>query len=254
MVIQSACLSLAILLALMMPVNAERRAVEKPAPPDAPAAAPQAPEPVFLQLHDGSRLLGTVSIRSFPIQTSYAKMEIPFTLIDQIRFDDDHKTVTVSLRNGDRQQGGAEISEIEVQTLFGRHRIDVKHIVQIQVKNGRPDSTGPDVSNLDPPQRQEMAHTILNEARMLADALDQYALENNKQGPSAFAFSDLTPYLKGGSKLGKGGGNDSLGQSLLTAGTTIAAGIHVSAATQKALVDAVGATATERNQFWGPYS
>ena len=103
-------------------------------------------------------------------------------------------------------------------------------------------------------RQRSQATTILNEARMMNDALDQYALENNKQGASAFAFSDLTPYLKAGTKIIANGGSDSLGNSLTGAGATVAAGIHVAAATTTAMSDATGATAVARNEFWGPYS
>ena len=103
-------------------------------------------------------------------------------------------------------------------------------------------------------RQRSQATTILNEARMLGDALDQYALENGKQGTSAFAFSDLTAYLKGGSKLIAQGGSDAIGGSLTAAGATVGSGIHVIAATQTALSDATGADANARNQFWGPFS
>lgn len=101
---------------------------------------------------------------------------------------------------------------------------------------------------------RSQAVTVMEEARMLGDALDQYALENSKQSSSAFAFSDLTAYLKGGSKLAAQGGSDAIGNVLTGAGATVAAGIHVAAATQSSLSDATGANATARNEFWGPYS
>ncbi|NUN93357.1 MAG: prepilin-type N-terminal cleavage/methylation domain-containing protein [Verrucomicrobiae bacterium] len=95
---------------------------------------------------------------------------------------------------------------------------------------------------------RSQATTILNECRMLDAALDQYALENNKQQSSGVAFSDLTPYLKAGSKLASNSGNDTLGNAF-TIGNTIAGGIHVSSSTKTALSSATGGDA-----FWGPYS
>lgn len=90
----------------------------------------------------------------------------------------------------------------------------------------------------------EAKHPACARFRRSRSVLDQYALEHHKQGSDSFAFSDLTPYLKPGSKLAVQGGRDSLGNSLLTAGTTITNGIRVSTASQTTLLD----------EFWGPYS
>lgn len=239
---------LGVLLALAPPAAAERRAPEKPDRSDAAIASTNQTAGIFLQLDDGSRLLGTASIQSFPIQTSYAKMEIPFALIDQIRFDNDHQTVTISLKNGDRQQGSAAIDRIELQTLFGKVNIDRKHILHLQMKDGRGDSTGVATPHLDPAQQREMADTILNELRMTQDALDQYALENNLQGTARVRFDNLTPYLKTGSQLLDNKGKDSLGNPLLI-GPTVSGQVRVSPKTKKTLSAATGG-----DEFWGPYS
>ena len=95
---------------------------------------------------------------------------------------------------------------------------------------------------------RSQATTVLNECRMLDAAMDQYALENNKVGSATSGFSDLTPYLKLGSKLQVNGGSDMLGNAFLFTGA-ISAGIHAPAATKTAVASAVD-TAT----FWGPYS
>ena len=91
------------------------------------------------------------------------------------------------------------------------------------------------------------ASTILNEARQLDAAKDQYALENNQTGAVTPAFVDLTPYLKAGSKLATNGGADTLGNAF-TIGT-IDTRLQVAAATKTTL-----STATGGDIFWGPYS
>ncbi|MEI6150406.1 MAG: hypothetical protein WCS01_15000, partial [bacterium] len=58
-----------------------------------------------LDLVDGSRLIGTPSLATVPVQTSYAKMDIPLTQIQTIKIGDDHETVTLNLRNGDTLTG-----------------------------------------------------------------------------------------------------------------------------------------------------
>ena len=94
---------------------------------------------------------------------------------------------------------------------------------------------------------RSQATTVLNEARMLDAALDQYALENNKTSSATAAFADLTPYLKAGSKLATNAGKDSLGNAF-TIGA-VSAGIKVHTTTKTATSDATGGDA-----FWGPYS
>ena len=95
---------------------------------------------------------------------------------------------------------------------------------------------------------RSQATTILNECRMLDAAMDQYALENNKSGGVVPAFTDLTPYLKAGSKLATSGGNDTL-ENAFTIGAISGGGVKVSATTKTAL-----STATGGDAFWGPYS
>ena len=60
---------------------------------------------VVLDLSDGSRLIGTPSLATVPVQTSYAKMDVPLTQIKALKIGDDHETVTLNLRNGDTLTG-----------------------------------------------------------------------------------------------------------------------------------------------------
>jgi len=91
------------------------------------------------------------------------------------------------------------------------------------------------------------ASTILNEARQLDAAKDQYALEHNKTGPVIPAWNDLTPYLRSGSKLATGNGKDSLGNPFVIG--DIQSPLKVSPQTKEKLKDATGG-----DTFWGPYS
>ena len=91
------------------------------------------------------------------------------------------------------------------------------------------------------------ATTVLNEARQLDAAKDQYALENNKIGTVAPGFADLTPYLKAGSKLATNSGNDTMGNAFAIG--AVSARLTVSSTTKNNTSDATGGDA-----FWGPYS
>ncbi len=96
-------------------------------------------------------------------------------------------------------------------------------------------------------RQRAQASTILNEARQLDAAKDQYALENNKTGTALASFDDLTPYLKAGSKLAGAGGSDALGNAFVIG--DVSSRLTVSATTQSAL-----SAATSGGTFWGPYS
>ena len=45
-----------------------------------------------LSLADGSRIIGTPAIKSIPVQTSYAKMDVPLKHILTIKIGEDHET------------------------------------------------------------------------------------------------------------------------------------------------------------------
>lgn len=89
------------------------------------------------------------------------------------------------------------------------------------------------------------AAVILNDARQLDAALDQYAIDGGKVGTHPVSFSDLTPYLKPGTRLANSQGIDIEGNPFVI-GPTINDGIRVNSKTkeEKSVGDA----------FWGPYS
>jgi len=91
------------------------------------------------------------------------------------------------------------------------------------------------------------ATTVLNEARQLDGAKDQYAIENGQTGAVTPTFAELTPYLKAGSKLATNGGNDTVGNAFIIG--TVDTRLQVAAATKTTL-----STATGGDAFWGPYS
>ena len=100
-------------------------------------------------------------------------------------------------------------------------------------------------------RERSQATTILNECRMMDAALDQWALENNKKAGDVFAFADLSPYLKAGSKLATNAGLDSLGGDLLSVLALTGTGgeVRANTTTKDALSNATGG-----DTFWGPYS
>ncbi len=89
-----------------------------------------------IDLVDGSHLIGTPVIATVPVQTSYAKMDVPLTQIQALKIGDDHETVTLNLRNGDKLTGVISLKPIELKTVFGTASIGIEHIQQLRVTLG----------------------------------------------------------------------------------------------------------------------
>jgi hypothetical protein len=87
-----------------------------------------------LDLVDGSRIIGVPGIESVPVQTSYAKMEIPLKELFAIRMAADHETASLDLRNGDRLKGVMILKPVKLKTVFGNVSIGVEHIRGLRVK------------------------------------------------------------------------------------------------------------------------
>ena len=95
-----------------------------------------APLRLAIDLADGSHIIGVPSIKSVPVQTSYAKMDIPLEKIVSIEITDDHETVSIAFRNGDELKGVVDLSAIELKTIFGKYSIDVEHIREMNFHRG----------------------------------------------------------------------------------------------------------------------
>jgi len=57
-------------------------------------------------------------------------------------------------------------------------------------------------------RERSQATTILNDARMLDGAVDQWAIEQNKSKGNTATWADVSPYLKPGTRLVVSGGKD----------------------------------------------
>ncbi len=86
-----------------------------------------------VDLVDGSRLIGVPAIATVPVQTSYAKMDVPLAQIQSLKIGDDHETATLDLRNGDKLSGVLRLSVIELTALFGKTAIGLEHVKRLLV-------------------------------------------------------------------------------------------------------------------------
>ena len=96
--------------------------------------APEA-ESLVIELVDGSRLVGTVSSATLPIKTPYASFDFQLAEVESMEFAEDRETVT--MRNGDRVTGVLGGGSFSVETILGPLKIEVRHIREISVRDGR---------------------------------------------------------------------------------------------------------------------
>jgi len=95
-------------------------------------------------------------------------------------------------------------------------------------------------------RKRSQATQVLEDLRILDSAVDQYAIENNKNSGTNPVFADLQSYIKTGTRLYTSGNKDILGSSFGT--FTVDTPPKVPAATLAALSDVAPAS------FWSPYN
>jgi len=88
-----------------------------------------------LDISDGSRLVGIPATTSIQVQTCYAKMDIPFMHIRSVTMESDHETVSLVMANGDRLKGVHDMLPLEMETIFGKIRVDPVLIRKMQVQS-----------------------------------------------------------------------------------------------------------------------
>ena len=88
---------------------------------------------LVLELTDGSRLVGTPGIESVPVQTSYARMDVPLRQLVTVRIDADHETASLDLKNGDKVKGVVNLSPIKLETVFGKVSVGIENIRELRV-------------------------------------------------------------------------------------------------------------------------
>ncbi len=101
-----------------------------------PTALKEMPLRLAIDLADGSRVIGVPQIKSVPLQTFYAEMDVPLKAIASIHIQDDRETASIDLRNGDRIKGVLDLKPLELQTIFGDVAVPLERITTVVVKDG----------------------------------------------------------------------------------------------------------------------
>lgn len=89
-----------------------------------------------IDLVDGSFIIGIPAIKSVPIQTAYAKMDIPLKQIRIIRIGDDHEAASFELLNGDKLKGIMDLKSIELETILGNVHLSPEYVTKAEVHRG----------------------------------------------------------------------------------------------------------------------
>ena len=101
-------------------------------------------------------------------------------------------------------------------------------------------------------RKRSQATAILNDARIIDGAIDQYAIENNMKGTSTVVQANLKGFFKPSSRLYNSaatGLTDILGQTYTTG--TFDAGVKVNSTTLDTFNDVIDSGT--RGSFWGAY-
>jgi hypothetical protein len=91
---------------------------------------------VAVYLTDGSYLLGVPALDSIPLQTSFAKMDIPLNQIKRIQFEKDSNRVVVEMRNSDRISGVSDLKSFGFTGVIGKIGIERQYIKELSVDAG----------------------------------------------------------------------------------------------------------------------
>ncbi len=94
-------------------------------------------------------------------------------------------------------------------------------------------------------RKRSQATQVLEDLRIIDSAVDQYAIETNKNSTTVPAWADVQSYIKNGTRLYTSGGADILGNTISMPSVDTAP--KVPAATFTALSDVAPAA------FWSPY-
>ena len=84
-----------------------------------------------VNLTDGSRIIAASALETIPLETSFAKLEIPIADIQKIRFDADGPAARFKLQNDDRLTGSLPTESFQFQTIFGEVAIRPEHLQNI---------------------------------------------------------------------------------------------------------------------------
>lgn len=89
---------------------------------------------VTIDLTDDSHLVGTLpGDISFPVDSADLKAGIAIKWVDTITMSEDHKTVTITMQNGDRIEGALDMKPVLLAMAIGNVPVDLRFVKSIIV-------------------------------------------------------------------------------------------------------------------------
>ena len=144
-----------------------------------------------VSLVDGTSLVCKPLIKSLPVKTSYADLEIPFEKLVNAVFDKEKKEATVKLANGDVIKGTVPLEKMKIKTLIGEVTISMADILEISNK------TAPAEEEKKISDTPENRARCINNLRQLDAAKEQWALANKMADMSPVNIPEMLQYVKG---------------------------------------------------------
>ena len=99
-------------------------------------AAPELPPCIELTLTDNSRLSGVPALKTVPLTTAFAELELPLAQVRSLEIAADREQALVVLQNDDKLTGHTKLKEVRLAVLFGEVVVGIEHIKRMAVFPG----------------------------------------------------------------------------------------------------------------------
>lgn len=160
------------------------------------AATTNAPGQVSVSLTDGSRILGVTSVKELAVESAaVGNVTIPLERVASLKRQPDTGTATIRFVNGDSLQGRLVLAVLPLRTLVGEVGIPVAAVTGLEV--GTAEEPVKPVVN-----PQAVGRQVINDARQLDAAIDQWALEKGRRDGVAVDLPAAATYLRSPALVG----------------------------------------------------
>ena len=85
-------------------------------------------------LVDGSRIIGVPKIKSIKVDVGFSELEIPLERIRRADFQDGGKRIRIELNNEDVLTGTMQPEPVEIETIFGKVTLQLRHFKAFEVR------------------------------------------------------------------------------------------------------------------------
>jgi hypothetical protein len=87
-----------------------------------------------IDLVDGSRIIGVPTKKSLKVDVKFGELEIPLERLRRADWKGDGKTIRIELNNDDVFTGTLKPVPVEIETIFGKVTLQMKHFKTLEVR------------------------------------------------------------------------------------------------------------------------